>query len=123
MVTTFGLLPRAGAENSGTRTVSPKKVHSVYGGAGRSSGWNSGIQSPPPMGNAPFLVASMRKSSFIWSSFSGIWAARSLAWLQSSSRLYSSHVSLSGVQSRMPGGRPRTHGTRGPKVEAIHPLW
>ncbi len=52
-----------------------------------------------------------RTVSCICASFSGIWAARSLAWDQSSSRLYSSHTSSSGVQSRMPGGRPGTQGS------------
>ena len=93
------------------------------GRCGRSSGWNRGIQSPPPIGSASFFAASMRKSSFKCSSFSGISAARSLAWLQSSSRLYSSQVSLSGVHSKMPGGNPRTQGTRGPNAEAIQPWW
>ena len=39
------------------------------------------------MGSALFFAASIRKSSFIWASFSGILAARSLACVQSSSRL------------------------------------
>ena len=29
MVTMFGLLPSAGAQNSGMRTISPEKVHSA----------------------------------------------------------------------------------------------
>ena len=53
----------------------------------RISGCSTATQRPPPMGSALFFVASMRKSSFIWASFSGIFAARSFAWLQSSSRL------------------------------------
>ena len=38
MVTTLGRLPRAGAQNSGMRTMSPENVHSVYGGLTRISG-------------------------------------------------------------------------------------
>ena len=53
----------------------------------RISGCSMGTKRPPPMGSALFFVASMRKISFNWASFSGIFAARSFAWLQSSSRL------------------------------------
>ena len=38
MVTTLFLLPRAGAQNSGMRVMSPAKVHSLYGVEIRSSG-------------------------------------------------------------------------------------
>ena len=74
------------------------------------------------MGRALFLVASIRKISFIWASFSGSCAAKSLAWDQSSSRLYSSQVSLSGVRVRMLGfealgpGKMRTDGRGYPAV-------
>ena len=45
------------------------------------------VHRPPPMGRFLFFVDSIRKRSFISSSFSGIFAARSFAWLQSSSML------------------------------------
>ena len=72
--------------NSGMRVMSPLKFHSVSGGPRRISGCRTGTQRPPPIGSALFFVASIRNSSFICASFSGILAARSLAWDQSSVR-------------------------------------
>ena len=86
MVTVLFLLPSAGAQNSGMRVMSPENSHSRYGGVMRSSGWKIGTHKPPPIGSTEFRAASMANISRIWASFSGISAARSWAWDQSSSR-------------------------------------
>ena len=83
MLTRFSLLPRAGAANSGIRVIAPGKVHDVYGGARRSSGWSTGTHRPPPIGKPLFLVNSIRNRSFISATFAGILPARSLACDQS----------------------------------------
>src|ERR1700737_3085592 len=121
MLTRFSLLPSAGGATSGILVIAPGKVHDVYGGTRRSSGWSMGIHSPPPIGKPLFLVSSIRNRSFMSASFAGILPARSLACDQSLLRSESSHLGLSGVHSWMPWGKPGTHGTRGPNADAIHP--
>ncbi len=80
--------PSLGAADSGMRVMGPSNVHSVSDDAGASSGWNIAVDHmPPPMGRFLFFVDSSRKSAFISSSFCGFAAARSFAWLQSSSML------------------------------------
>src|SRR5271165_149927 len=122
MLTRLLTLPSFGAADSGMRVIGPSKVHSLRADDGASSGWNMAVDHiPPPMGRFLFFVDSRRKSAFISSSFSGYFAARSFAWLQSSSMLYSSHLSVSGDHSLMPFGMPPTHGSRGPGALANQP--
>src|SRR5580698_8357376 len=123
MLTVLSNFPSFGAVNSGMPVMGPLKVHSVYGVEGASSGWKTGVHKPPPMGRFSFLADSIKKRFFMYATLSGIFAARSLAWLQSSSRLYNSQTSFSGFHLSMPAGLPGTHGVRGPNVSANQPSW
>lgn len=69
-----------------------------------------------------YWADSTRNNSFISASFSGLDLAKLLAWLKSSSRLYSSHTSFSGVHDPI-SGAVGCHGIRGPLVHANHPSW
>ncbi len=122
MVTRLLFLPSFGAADSGIRVMGKSNVHSVSAEAGASSGWNIAVDhKPPPMGRFLFFVDSTMNSAFISSSFCGFDAARSIAWLQSLSMSYSSHLSVSGDHSLMPFGKPPTHGSRGPGALANQP--
>ena len=76
---------------------------------------------PPPTGYTRLAFASRSNNSFISASFLGSLLARSVACEKSERRLYSTQGSLSGDQVAMLGGKPGTHGTRGPQAAANQP--
>ena len=107
MVTRLARLPSAGAQNSGMRMMSPDEVPFAVGRRDPQLGVID--QHPEPAADRVDAVAGgldREQSPSSARASRASRAARSLAWVQSSSRLYSSQVSWSGVQSSMPGGRP-----------------